>query len=245
MDLGKNEQIDDLQYKGLRIIQDDRMFRFGTDAVLLAGFAEAWPRETVVDLCTGTGIIPLLLAARTGAKVIGVELQHRAAELAERSVALNQLQERVQIIEGDIKDARKLIKGHVHAVTCNPPYERVGSGGISAAEEIRIARHEVMCNMDDAVKSASELLQTGGRLYMIHRISRMAELIYTMKKYRIEPKVVRIVQSEADKPPILVLIKSVNDANPDCIVPSPLVIQDKDGNYTPEMDQIYHRSKNG
>lgn len=239
----KKEQIDDLQYKGLRIIQDNKMFRFGTDAVLLAGFAEAWPRETVVDFCTGTGIIPLLLTARTGAKLIGIELQHRAAELAERSVALNNLEDQVRIIEGDIKHARQLIKEHVHAVVCNPPYERVGAGGISTSEEIRIARHEVMCNLDDVVKSASELLQTGGRLYMIHRISRMAELIYTMKKYRIEPKIVRIVQSEADKPPILVLIKGIKDAKPDCIVPLPLIIQDENGNYTPEMDRIYHRSK--
>ncbi len=245
MILQPNEQIDDLQYKGIKIIQDDKMFRFGTDAVLLAGFAEAWPRETVVDFCTGTGIIPLLITARTGAKVIGVEIQHRAAELAEKSVQLNGLEEKIRIVEGDIKEAKSFIKEHVHAVICNPPYERVGSGGISAAEEIRIARHEVMCNMDDVVKSASELLQTGGRLYMIHRISRMAELIYTMKKYRIEPKIIRIVQSEQDKPPILVLVKGVKDANPDCIVPIPLVIQDKDGNYTEEMDKIYHRSKNG
>lgn len=242
MQLKEHEQIDDLQYKGIKIIQDDKMFRFGTDAVLLAGFAEAWPRETVVDFCTGTGIIPLLLTARTGAKVVGIEIQERAAELAQRSVALNGLEEKIQIIPGDIKEARRLIKGHVHAVTCNPPYERLGAGGISASEEIRIARHEVMCDLEAAVKSASELLQTGGRLYMIHRISRMAELIYIMKRYRIEPKVVRIVQSEAEKPPILVLVKGVKDANPDCIVPRPLVIQDRDGNYTEEMNQIYHRS---
>ncbi len=227
------------------LIQDDRVFRFGTDAVLLAGFAEAFPRETVVDLCTGTGVIPLLVSKRTGARVIAIELQSRAARLASRNVELNGMQDSITVIEGDIKNVSDLVKEHVNAVICNPPYEREGSGGVSASEEIRIARHEVACTMDDAVKAASELLQTGGRLYMIHRAKRMAELIYTMKKYSIEPKVVRLVMSTSKKPPILVLIKGVKDAKPDCVVPEPLMIQNEDGSYTEEMDRIYHREHNG
>ncbi len=236
---------DDLQYKGLRLLQDDRVFRLGTDAVLLAGFAEARPRETVADLGTGTGVIPLLVSARTGARVIGIELQPRAAELARRNVELNGMEDRIRIIEGDLRNAFGLIGGYVNAVLINPPYERVGSGRRSASEEMTIARHEVMCTMDDAVKSASELLQTAGRLYMVHRAKRAAELIYTMKKYGIEPKIIRTVQSEEGKPPILVLIKGIKDAKPDCVIETPLVIQNADGSYTAEMDKIYHRSKNG
>lgn len=239
------EKIDDLQYKGLMLIQDDKVFRFGTDAVLLAGFAEAFKRETVVDFCTGTGVIPLLVSKRTGAHVIGIELQPRAAELAKRNVELNNMQDSVEIIEADLKDAPSYIKQHISAVMCNPPYEREGSGAASVSEEIRIARHEIACTMDDVVKSASALLQTGGRLYMVHKAKRMSELIYTMKKYGIEPKVVRLVMSTAKKPPILVLVKGVKDAKPDCIVPEPLIIQNEDGSYTEEMDRIYHREHHG
>lgn len=239
----KREQIDDLQYRGLKIIQDDTLFRFGTDAVLLAGFCEAHPKEHVVDFCTGTGVIPLLVSARTGVRFSAIEIQARAAALARRNVALNNLQDRIAILEGDVKEARRLVEGHVHAITCNPPYERLGTGGVSASQEIRIARHEVLCTMDDVIKSAASLLQTAGRLYMVHRASRACELIYIMHQYGIEPKVVRLVQSESDKPPILILVKGVKDARPDCVVQKPLIIQDKNGVYTEEMDQLYHRSK--
>ncbi len=242
VELNPGEQIDDLQFRGLHIIQDSRAFRFGTDSVILAGFAEARPGETGVDLCSGNAVLPLLASKRTGAHFYAVELQKRAADLARRSVAMNGMEADVEVLEADISEAPSLLKGvKVDLVTVNPPYEKAGSGFESGSEEIRIARHEVACTLEDVLRVASKLLQTGGRFYMVHRASRLAEVISGMTAVRIEPKTVRLVQSEAGKPPFLILVKGVKDARPGCTVPENLIIQYGDGRYTEEMDRIYHK----
>ena len=236
------EQIDDLQYKGLRLIQDDVHFRYGTDAVLLAGFCDLRSRDVAVDLGTGTGIIPVLLAKRTGAKLVGLEIQPRAAELARRNAALNQLD--IEIVQGDLKEAASLLKGlRPSAVICNPPYDREGSGGLSKEIEVRIARHEVLCTLEDVAKAAGELLQTGGRFYMIHRAKRTAEVVYALKQNRLEPKVMRFIANRQGAEPGYVLIKSVKDASPEVTVREPLILWGEDGQYTDEMNRIYHRGE--
>ena len=234
------EQIDDLQYRGLKIIQDDTHFRYGTDAVLLAAFCDLRKGELAVDLGTGTGIIPLLTAKRTGARLVGLEIQPKAAALARRNAALNGMD--IQIVEGDLKDAPSLLRGlRPTAVICNPPYDREGSGGVSRDMEIRIARHEGLCTLEDVARAAAGLLQTGGRFYMIHRAKRVAEAIYALKQNGLEPKRMRFIANRQDATPGYVLIKSVKDAAPEVVVEPPLILYGEDGQYTDEMNRIYHR----
>ena len=215
--------LEDLQYKDLKMMQEEGLFRFGTDAVLLASFCDVKQKDTVVDLGTGTGIIPLLLSARTGCRVIGVEIQERAAQLAGENVSLNSLEDRIQIICEDMRTL-KLNETRINAVVCNPPYEKAGSGGVSTTEEIRIARHEVMCTLEDCVTAASRLLSTGGKLFMIHRSERAAELIYLMHKHRLEPKKLRAIQAYEGRDPRYVLIMAVKDASAGLKLAAPLII---------------------
>lgn len=238
------EQIDDLQYKGLKLIQDDVHFRFGTDAVLLADFCDLRKGDVAVDLGTGTGIIPVLLSKRTEARLLGLEIQPKAAALARRNMALNGLD--IDIIEGDLREAARLFKDiRLTAVICNPPYDKEGSGQVSKDQEIRIARHEVLCSLEDVAKAAASLLQTGGRFYMIHRAKRVAEVVYALKKWRLEPKVLRFIANRQGAKPGYVLIKSVKDASPEVIVRETLTIYDDNGQYTDEMNRIYHRGAYG
>lgn len=238
---GMSERIDDLQYKGLKLIQDTDLFCFGTDAVLLASFCEVKSRDTIVDLGTGTGIIPVLLSGRNdSAKLIGLELQPAAAGIAKRNAELNGLTDRFRVICGNIKEAKSLINSRVTAVVCNPPYEKVGSGGVSLSDAVRIARHEVECTLADVADAAASLLDTAGRFYMIHRAARTAEIIFELKSRRLEPKRMRFIQSRAGAEPGYVLIKAVKDASPGIEVAPPLIIYDENGE-TEEVKQIYHR----
>ncbi len=234
------ERIEDLQFAGLRFIQNDQVFRFGTDAVLLASFCDVGRKDTVVDLGTGSGILPVLLYGRTKARLIGIELQQNAAELAKRNIELNGIGDRVSIIHGDLKRARELVKEKVTAVVCNPPYEKVGSGGVSKSDAHKIARHEVACNLEDVVKSACSLLQTGGRFDMLHRASRLAEILHLLKLASLEPKVMRFVAAEEGREPGYVLVKSIKDAAPSLRILPSLIVQDEGGIYTREMKEIYH-----
>jgi len=236
------ERIDDLQLKGLKLIQNPKMFCFGTDSVLLADFVELRNGDNVVDLGTGNGIIPVLLSGRgKKIRITGIEIQPEAAELARRNMRLNGLEQTVEILTGDLKEVKTVFPGYATVVLCNPPYEKVGSGKISGAPEHRIARHEVMCTLEDVVKNAAELLQTGGRFFLIHRSERLAQAIYLLKKYALEPKVLRMIQAGAGKPPGYALIKSVRDAAEGLKVRAPLILYDERGRYTEELDRIYHR----
>ena len=237
------ERTDDLQYKGLMFIQDDRYFSFGTDAVLLARFSTVKKGEKAVDFGTGTGIIPVLLAKDTDASFFGIELQEGPAALAERNVRLNGLEDRVTIINGDIRDSLRLTGGYADVVICNPPYDRPGSGAMKDSCEIRLARYEIGITLEEIVSSASGMLQTAGRLYMIHRAKRTAELIYLMKQYRLEPKQMRFVQSQEGKVPGYVLVKCVKDGKEGIDVLPPLIMYDRNGELTDEVRRMYHIRK--
>lgn len=237
----EHERIDDLQINGYRIIQDPDRFCFGIDAVLLSDYAKAKPGDTVVDLCTGTGIVPILMAAKTKAeRLIGVEIQHESAEMACRSVALNDLDERVTILEDDIKNISNHIRrGSVNVVTCNPPYMIDNHGLKNEADFKTIARHEVLCNLEDVVRIASGLLESGGNFYMIHRPFRLSEIFIMLTKYNLEPKRMRMVYPYVNKEPNMVLIEAKKGAKPRLTVEAPLIVYDEPGKYTDEIYRIY------
>ena len=208
---GEDERIDDLQRNGYRIIQKKKGFCFGMDAVLLSGFAQVKEGEVAVDLGTGTGIIPILLEAKTkGKHFTGLEIQEEVAEMAERSVRLNQLEARVDIVRGDIKEASRLFgKASFDVVTSNPPYMNDNHGLKNPELPKAIARHEVFCTLDDVCREASLLLKSGGRFYMVHRPHRLAEIITALKTYKLEPKRMKLVHPFADKEANMVLIEAV------------------------------------
>ena len=238
---GKNERIDDLQ-NGYFVIQDPERFCFGVDAVLLSHFAGVKTGERVLDLGTGTGIIPILLAANTsGNDFTGLEIQEDCAEMALRSVRLNHLEDRVRIECGDLKEAAEIFgAASFHVVTCNPPY-MIGQHGLKNPSLPKaVARHEILCTFDDVARETAKLLKDRGRFYLVHRPFRLAELFETLKKYRLEPKRMRLVHPFADREPNMVLIEARKNGNSRLSVEKPLFIYEKPGVYTEEIYRIYH-----
>ena len=245
--LKPGERIDDLQRSGYGIIQKEGAFRFGMDAVLLSGFAEVRKGETAVDLGTGTGIIPILLEAKTkGLRFYGIEIQPAMADMAKRSVMLNRLEKKVTILEGDIKvllEGHRLLPpelfGRTDVVTSNPPYMKSDHGLRNPDDSLAIARHEVACTLEDICTAASKLLRCGGRFYMVHRPQRLPEIITAMKEVRLEPKRLKLVHPFADKDANMVLIEAVRDGRPECNVEKPLIVYREPGVYTDEIYEIY------
>ncbi len=240
INLKENERIDDLQRNGYRIIQNPDKFCFGIDAVLLSGFARIKSGAGVIDLGTGTGIIPILLAAKTNAAhLTGLEIQAESADMARRSVQLNSLENKIDIVTGDIRDAGKIFApSSFDVVTSNPPY-MIGNHGIANSDQSRaIARHELLCTLEDVVKAAAVLLRQGGSFFMVHRPFRLPEIITQMSKYKLEPKRMRLVYPRIDKEPSLVLIEGVLGGNPRMTVEKPLIIYEND-KYTDEMRRDY------
>ena len=223
------ERIDELQRNGYRIIQKKKGFCFGMDAVLLSGFAQVKEGEVAVDLGTGTGIIPILLEAKTkGKHFTGLEIQKEVAEMAERSVRLNHLEDRVDIVRGDIKEASRLFgKASFDVVTSNPPYMNDNHGLKNPDLPKAIARHEVFCTLDDVCREASLLLRSGGRFYMVHRPHRLAEIITALKTYRLEPKRMKLVHPFADKDANMVLIEAVRGGRSMMKVEAPVIVYQK------------------
>ncbi|HIW21265.1 MAG TPA: tRNA1(Val) (adenine(37)-N6)-methyltransferase [Candidatus Dorea intestinavium] len=243
----KKERIDDLQIKDYKIIQDPERFCFGIDAVLLSDFAKVKKDEWALDLGCGNGIIPLLLEAKNqGEKYFGLELQKESAALAKRSVALNGLEEKILITEGDIKEAADIYQASSFSViTTNPPYMLGGHGQKNENEALLIARHETACTIDDILEQSRKLLRPKGRFYMVHRPFRLPELFIKMAKNQIEPKKMQLVYPSLGKEPNLVLIEGVKEGRPRLQVMPPLIVYGEDGKYTKEVRDIYEPRTRG
>ncbi len=233
------ERLEDLQ-NGFHIIQNSAYFPFGTDAVLLAHFAQVKMGERVADFGTGGGIIPILLCARVpGVRITGLEVQPELCEMAQRSVALNGLDTQIDIICGDIKAAKSLLGTGLDVVVTNPPYEKADSGKPHASEYVGIAKREMLCTLEDVAANAASVLRTGGRLYMIYPTGRFAELMAALVRYQLEPKVVQLVAARADKPPGFALVEARKGARPGMKFLPQLAIYEADGAYTPLLRKIY------
>lgn len=239
--LKDNERLDDLQFNGLKIIQHQEDFRFSLDTIILIHFMSVRYGERVIDLGTGTGIIPLLLSGRTkGMNFCGLEIQSQMVDMARRSVALNGLEEKVNIIEGDIKDIQHEFKtGSFDVVVTNPPYMTGGTGKVNSTDRIAIARHEILCTLDDVVRACAFLVKFRGRAFMVHRAQRLAEVITSFKHYGLEPKRLRLVHSKIGSKPHLVLIEGLKGGNPSLDILPPLIIYDHNGDYTEEIKKMY------
>lgn len=237
----ENERLDELHRNGYYIIQDPRRFCFGMDAVLLSGFAKAKSGERVLDLGTGTGIIPILMEAKTDASdFVALEIQEESADMARRSVMYNHLENKIKVVTGDIKDASKIFgASSFDVITTNPPY-MIGEHGISCATDAKaIARHEVLCDLDDILRESAKLLRPGGRFYMVHRPFRLAEIFSKMVAYKIEPKRMQLVYPYVDKEPNMVLIEGLRGGKSRLNVEKPLIVYKEQGVYTDEIYDIY------
>ncbi len=239
--LKPGERLDDLERNGLKIIQDPSRFCFGMDAVLLSGFARVKPNEAVIDLGSGNGIIPILLSAKTeGKHFTGLEIQPENVDIAARSIAYNDIGSRVSVIEGDIRNASEIFgRSSFDVVTTNPPYMLSDHGLVNPDSAKAIARHEVLCTLDDVLRESASLLKTNGRFYMVHRPFRLAEIICGLKNYNLEPKRMRLVYPFIDKEPNMVLIEAVRGGKPRLSVEKPLIVYSAPNVYTDEILEIY------
>lgn len=239
------EHVDDLMFKGLRIIQSATGFRYGMDAVLLAGFAR--PRgASVLDLGTGTGILALLMAGiNESARVTALEIQPDMADMARRSVELNHLQQRIEVICGDLRDHKNLLRaGRYNVVICNPPYTRTDEGSSSPVKSQAVARHEHSCTLDDVAQAGYYALKYGGYMALIIKAQRTVDIFETLRRHKIEPKRARLVCPRRKSPPNLLLVEGIKHGKPGLIWEPPLVVFGDDGAYTPELKAIYHMEDN-
>lgn len=240
----EDERIDDLQCKGYQLIQKPKGFCFGIDAVLLSGFAKVKRGQNVLDLCSGSGVIPVLLAAKTeGASFTGLELQEAYADMASRSVVLNHLEEKVNIVCGDVKDVKKLFSpASFPVVTVNPPYMTEHHGLTNLYEPKTIARHEVALSLEDVIAAASYVMPVNGSFFMIHKPFRLAEIFRLMKQYHIEPKRMRLVHPFIDKEPTMVMVEGLKGAKERITIESPLIVNKEQGVYSDEVLEIYGKN---
>lgn len=244
MKLLENERIDDLQYKGLKIIQNKDGFCFGIDSVLLSDFAKDLKKDSVViDIGTGTGIIGILLCGKTKLKKIyGIEIQKEVADMAKRSIELNNLQEKFEIINCDINDIFEYVQPNsIDCIVTNPPYKKLNTGLKNEDKKQMISRHEVKCALEDIIEKSNKLLKDKGEFYMVHRAERLVDIMYLLRKYKLEPKVVRFVHPKEKEKPNLILVKAVKGANEFLKIEKPLIVQNGNGEYTEEINEIYER----
>lgn len=240
----ENEVIDDLEFKGLKIIQKKSGFKFGIDAVLLSDFAKEIKKNSdVIDIGTGTGIISILLCGKTNLKTItGIEIQKEMYELAVRNSKLNKLEDRFKVIDTNINDIKKYLEyGRYDAVVTNPPYKKLDTGLKNDNINKLISRHEVACNLEDIIEKSSKLLKNNGEFYMIHRTERLVDIIELLRKYRLEPKKIKLVYPYIDKEPNLVLVKAVKNGKPFLIMDKPLIVYKDKNQYTEEILKIYNK----
>lgn len=239
--LKENERIDDLQRNHYRIIQNPEKFCFGMDAVLLSGFAGAKEGSRVLDLGTGTGIIPILMEAKTEAAYLaGLEIQEESADMARRSVALNHLEEKIEIITGDIKEAVSLFgAASFDVVTCNPPYMTEHHGLTNPEAPKAIARHELLCTLEDVISQAAKLLKPGGNFFLVHRPFRLVDILVLLREYHLEPKRMKMVHPFVNREPNMVLLQANRGGRAQLTVEKPLIVYQKPGVYTDEIYDIY------
>lgn len=239
--LKENERIDDLQRNHYRIIQDPDRFCFGMDAVLLSGFARAKEGDKVLDLGTGTGIIPILMEAKTKAfRLYGLEIQPDSADMARRSVKLNGLEKKIEIITGDIKEADSFFDAaSFDVITCNPPYMTEHHGLTNPEAPKAIARHELLCTLEDVIRISSRLLKPGGNFFMVHRPFRLVDIMVLLREYKLEPKRMKLVYPFVDKEPNMVLIEANRGGRARMTVEKPLIVYKEPGVYTDEIYDIY------
>lgn len=225
MNLKSSEVIEELG-DGYRIIQDKTKFCYGTDAAVLAHFAVAKPKEKTIDLCSGTAIIPILMCKQSRCTdFTALEIQEEMCDLAKRSVALNKLEDRLNIVCGDLKNVKDMFScGSFDVVTCNPPYMIPGTGKMNESESVQIARHEIACNLEDVIKAAAFLLKSGGRFYMVHRAERIVDAFTLMRTYRLEPKRLTWVCAHPESEPSLILIEGQKDRKSGIVVTKPLYV---------------------
>lgn len=241
VNLKENERVDELQRNGYRIIQSSGRFCFGMDAVLLSGFARAKEGDKVLDLGCGTGIIPILMEAKTkAAHLTGLEIQEESADMARRSVEMNGLGAKIRIVQGDIKEAGTIFgAASFDVVTCNPPY-MIEQHGITNPEGPKaIARHEILCTLEDVIAQTARLLCPGGNFFMVHRPFRLAEIMVLLHEYKLEPKRMQLVYPFVDKEPNMVLIEANRGGKPRMTVEKPLIVYKEPGVYMPEIYEIY------
>ena len=248
--LNENERIDDLEIKGMKIIQNKNGFCFGIDSVLLSDFAkEIKNGAKCVDLGTGTGILGILLCAKTNlSQIIGIEIQEEVAEMAHRSIILNNLENKFKIININLKEIKNnkinyLEKNSFDYIITNPPYKKLNTGKINENEKKLISRHEITANLDDFIEVANYLLKDKGTIFMVHRPERLADIIEKMRKEKIEPKEIKFVYPKVNEEPNLILIKGVKNAKPFLKINKPLYIYNEDGSYTDEILKIYNKKR--
>lgn len=244
--LKENERIDNLEFKGLKIIQNKNGFCFGIDSVLLSDFAKEIKKDSrVLDLGTGTGIISILLCGKTNLKeIIGVEIQKEVYEMARKSSELNKLENKFKLLNEDIKKLSNLFPANsFDAIVTNPPYKKENTGLISEDKINLISRHEIMCNIEDIAKTSSYLLKSNSSLYMIHRPDRLVDIIEALRKYKLEPKNIRLIYPKINKEPNLVLIKATKCGKSFLKMEKPLIVYNEDGTYTDEILKIYNKKE--
>lgn len=243
--LKEDERIDDLQLNNLKIIQNKNGFCFGIDSVILSDFAKEIPAKSkVVDLGTGTGILGILLCAKSKlSKIYGIDIQKDVCEMATRSIKLNNLENKFKIVNTDIKDLMQIFeKNSIDAIVSNPPYKKEDSGIKNEDKAKLISRHEITATLEDFIEISSKLLKNNGNLYMVHRPERLSDIMFLLRKYHIEPKKLRLVHSYSDDRPKLILIKATKNGKSFLNIEKPLIIYHKDGSYTEEILKIYHKN---
>ena len=246
INLNENERIDDLEFKDLKIIQNKNGFCFGIDAVLLSDFAKDIRNNAkVLDLGTGTGILGILLCGKTNlSKIYGIEVQSEVANMALRSITLNNLNNKFEIINDNVKNlSNHFENGSFDAIVSNPPYKKNDSGLKNEDEGKLISRHEITASLEDFISISSKMLKNNGSLYMVHRPERLSDLFTLLNKYNLEPKVLRTVHSYYNSKPKLILVKATKGAKSFLNIEKPLVIYNTDGTYTDEIYKIYNKEK--
>ena len=242
--LDKNEKIEDLQFKNLKIIQNKKGFCFGIDSILLSDFAkEIKEGAKVVDLGTGTGIIATLLCGKTKLKEItGIEKQKEVYEMAQKSIKINQLESKFKILNKDIMEVTEILeKSTFDVIVTNPPYKKKGTGLKNEEEKKIIARHETTATLEDFIRISKDLLKDKGEFYMVHKPERLVDILNSMRKYKIEPKILRFVYADQKSEPKLMLIKGIRNAKSFLKIQNNLYIYDENGKYTEEINKIYHK----